>query len=55
MMWWQSSSGNTYLYFTDRDSSQWVQQNTVFDAYVNWSDVGNKPASFPACRSRSDR
>ena len=48
MMWWQSSSGNTYLYFTDRDSSQWVQQNTVFDAYVNWSDVGNKPASFPA-------
>ena len=30
MMWWNSTSGNTYLYFTDQDSSQWVQQNTVF-------------------------
>ena len=26
-LWWDSDSGNTYIYFNDGTSSQWVQQN----------------------------
>lgn len=26
-LWWQSSTGNTYLWFDDGDTAQWVQQN----------------------------
>jgi hypothetical protein len=35
MMWWDSNSGNTYLYYADPSSNQWVQQNTVFDAQID--------------------
>jgi hypothetical protein len=27
-LWWQSSSGNTFIYYSDPNSSQWVQFNT---------------------------
>jgi Collagen triple helix repeat (20 copies) len=47
MMWWDSDSGNTYLYYGDQNTNQWVQQNTVLDFYVTWNDIANKPATFP--------
>jgi hypothetical protein len=40
MMWWDSNSGNTYLYYADPSSNQWVQQNTVFDAYLDAGTPG---------------
>jgi hypothetical protein len=38
-IWWDSDSGNTYIYYVDLDSAQWVQQNTVFDAYVTSANI----------------
>jgi len=43
MMWWESSTGNTYLYYQDVNSSQWVQQSTVFDIEVTWDEIIDKP------------
>lgn len=28
-MWYESDSGNTYIWYSDADSSQWVQQNVL--------------------------
>jgi hypothetical protein len=28
-LWFESDTGNTYIYYADADSSQWVQQNVV--------------------------
>jgi hypothetical protein len=28
-MWWESDTGNTYIWYQDADGSQWVQQNIV--------------------------
>jgi len=39
MMWWESDSGNTYIYYHDGNTGQWVQQNTVFDSLVDAGDI----------------
>jgi hypothetical protein len=38
-LWWDSDSGNTYIYYVDVNSAQWVQQNTVFDTAVTTGDI----------------
>ena len=42
-LWWESDSGNTYIWYTDANSSQWVQQNVAPPSSVDWSNVTGKP------------
>jgi Collagen triple helix repeat (20 copies) len=40
MMWWESDSGNTFIYYQDVNTSQWVQQNTIFSSYIGIDTPG---------------
>ena len=39
-MWWDSENGRLYIYYTDEDSSQWIQATTGGGALANPSNVG---------------
>jgi hypothetical protein len=51
--WWQSSSGNMYIYYNDGDSVQWVPSyvgalpEPAEIVAVDWTDITGKPATFP--------
>jgi hypothetical protein len=42
--WWNSSTGNTHIYYTDLDSSQWVQQNVT--GPVNVDKITSTPSDL---------
>jgi len=45
-LWWKSNSGDSFIYVQDANSFQWVQQNTVFDAWFNPELVDDRVASL---------
>jgi hypothetical protein len=53
-LWYETDSGNTFLYHDDGDSLQWVQINAVTagaagtgGGSVAWTDITGKPSTFP--------
>jgi len=46
--WWQSNTGNSFIYYDDGNSKQWVQQNTLPDSALIPGPAGPAGADGPA-------
>ena len=55
MTWWESDTGNMFVYYDDGNSAQWVPTNvgvlpdgtTGGGGSTAWDDITGKPATFP--------
>jgi hypothetical protein len=45
-LWWENDSGNLFAWYDDGSSGQWVQINIASTSY-DWTDILNKPSTFP--------
>lgn len=51
-LWFESDSGDTFIWYDDGNSAQWVQQNVVADSFpeapINGTTYGRKDAAWAA-------
>ena len=44
-LWWESDTGNLFVWYDDGSSSQWVQISP--SGVAAWADITGKPSTFP--------
>jgi len=46
-LWFESDTGNTYIWYDDGNSQQWVQQNVVASQVATYTFIGDTPPASP--------